>query len=175
MVKYGMNKWFARRRAVSRGTCLSGIVGLWMATALPAGAADADGKFAVKGAARTTCTHFVTAREGRKENTQLYALFGAWLEGYLSALNERSVGTYDLTSFESTELLATLIYSNCKRALDKPFFNVVRRLVSALNTTRLPAYSKLVEVTGAAVVEGAEPRDVRLHLYEVLVAPRKRV
>jgi hypothetical protein len=129
-------------------------------------AADADGKFAVKGVARTHCTTFVKVWEERREAPQRYALYAGWMDGYLSALNERTAGTYDLTSFEGTELLGNFVYSNCKRAPEQPFFNMMRGLVQALNGHRLPSQSPLVLIEGTVELSDGESRDVRISLYE---------
>ncbi len=132
--------------------------------AQPARAADADGRFVVKGAALTTCEQFTKARA---ERSQLLYLYAAWLEGYLSALNERTPETYDLVAFESTELLVALLDSNCKQRPREPFFNVVRALVRALHPQRVTRQTPLVE---ARVGE----RSVRLYA-EVLRRVQERL
>ena len=156
------------RKTMAGGLSAVALIGLVLTTGT-ARAADADGKFAVKGAARTVCKHFVKARDERTKNLNLYILYGAWLEGYLSALNERTEGTYDLTSFESTELLATLIYANCKRRPEEPFFDMVRRLVAALGSSRIAGYSEMVPVEGEVKDKEGKAKPVRLRLYRETV------
>ncbi|MFT5391957.1 MAG: hypothetical protein ACI8PT_002152 [Gammaproteobacteria bacterium] len=129
-------------------------------------AADADGKFAVKGVARTHCKTFVKVWEERRETPQPYVLYAGWMDGYLSALNERTPGTYDITSFEATELLGNFVYANCKRAPEQPFFNMMRGLVQALNGRRLPSQSPLVPIEGTVELSDGASRDVRINLYE---------
>ena len=128
-------------------------------------AADAAGKFAVKGVARTTCEHFTKAYDEQKDRPNAFVLYTGWLEGYLSALNERTEGTYDLTSFESTSLLTRLVYLNCQRDVSIPFFNVVRRLAAALNSTRIATFSDMVPVEGKVELEGQEAREIKLMMY----------
>ena len=146
------------------------VLGALMAVSGWALAADADGKFAVKGAARTTCEHYSKAYEERTESPNRYVIYTGWLEGYLSALNERTPGTYDLTSFESTQLLARLVYANCQRDVSMPFFNIARHMAAALKVTRIPSFSDTVVVQGKVEIEGqAAPHEITLRMYKETV------
>jgi len=53
-------------------------------------AADADGKFAVKGAGKRSCNDFVQAAD---EKSSDFLLYGGWLEGYLSHFNSNQENT----------------------------------------------------------------------------------
>jgi hypothetical protein len=70
------------------------------------GAADKDGRFAIRGPGLMTCGEYVQAREAR---SPLYHQFGGWLDGYLTGVNQYRAATYDITTFETTELLALVI------------------------------------------------------------------
>jgi len=154
-------------RSAGVGRCLLAVAAALLAAAGAgsAGAADTEGRFAVKGAARTTCAQFIKVYDEREEKPQLYLIFAGWLEGYVSALNERTDETYDLLAFETTELIARLLYANCRRNPEEKFFNVVRSMVSVLAPSRLTAFSRLIEVNGAVTTPSGESRDVTLHVY----------
>ncbi|MEM6485202.1 MAG: peptidoglycan-binding domain-containing protein [Pseudomonadota bacterium] len=65
-------------------------------------AADKKGRFRVKGAGSSTCQHFSEAvREAGSE----FVSYGGWLDGYLTAMNRYEDETYDVVSWQSTELL----------------------------------------------------------------------
>lgn len=109
---------------------------------LAAHAADSQGRFATKGAGRVTCAQFVTARS---ENTELYQRFLGWLEGYVTAVNQISPETFDVTSFESIDVMAAVIQSNCKKNPQVNFTRIAHLMVEAIREDRLLEASPLVE------------------------------
>lgn len=74
-------------------------------------AADEQGQFSVRGAGLVNCEDFVQARQS---GDQLYLVGIGWIDDYLTALNEYAADTYDITSFESTEMLVAMINRHCE-------------------------------------------------------------
>lgn len=128
----------APRRAVALSLTLALVAGL----ALPAAAADQKGRFAKRGVAGKTCRDFLDARQSK---SALQAAFAGWLDGYLTAINQYTSGTYDAMSFESTGLLMALIANNCPKNPDATFFDMVNALTQALIGDRLTTQSPVVQ------------------------------
>ena len=105
--------------------------------------ADRGGQFAIKGAGLLTCEQFVKARSERGE---VYMLFGGWLEGYMTGVNQYSPDTYDISSWESTDLLASIIGEHCEKNRDHRFFQVVNSILGLLKQHRLTDSSSKVFV-----------------------------
>ncbi len=106
-------------------------------------AADKDGKFAAKGAARKTCSEFVQAKEKLSRD---YLLFGGWLEGYITAYNQFQNSNYDITPWQTTELLLILMEKHCKSNPDTKILNVTNGLIQTLFPARLQQESKIVKL-----------------------------
>jgi hypothetical protein len=93
-------------------------------------AADVGGKFAIEGAGLQTCEAFVTAWGAGSSDI---ALYGGWIDGYLTGLNQFLPETYDLAPWQITQTLLGMTKSVCdqsdsdKRFIDA-FFDVVRLL-----------------------------------------------
>ena len=76
-----------------------------------------------------------------------YVFYG-WLDGYLSALNEKSTGTFDVAPWQSTELIAEIVRSTCQRDKEQHFFPLVRSVVLSLQKHKLESVEakKAIEV-----------------------------
>ena len=132
----------------------------------PVSAADASGQFAVRGAGFATCQHYLRAHE-LKAN-EWYLFFG-WLDGYLSAFNEKSAETFDVVPWQSTELIAEIIRNVCARDATQYFFPVVRTVVGGFDQQKLATAEakKSVEVgENTALVYPATLRSAQLALAE---------
>lgn len=112
--------------------------------ALPVRAEDPNGRFAVKGAGTLPCK-VLTAEREKKSNG--YFLIGGWLEGYLSAHNRYVDDTFDITSFESTELLLAVIGDHCAKHPEDRLYPVVNAMIAKLADDRLRATSERVQVS----------------------------
>lgn len=123
-----------------RGLCA--IVG-FCATLAVAHAEDSSGKFAVKGAGTLPCK-VLTAEREKKSNG--YFLIGGWVEGYLSAHNRYVDDTFDITSFESTELLLAVIGDHCAKHPEDRLYPVVNALVQKLADDRLKTTSERIRI-----------------------------
>jgi len=119
------------------------LVAAGMLPALPAAAADAKGQFGVRGAGLVTCAVYTEARAARSE---VYHVVAGWMDGYITGSNQHADDTYDVVSFEGTELLAALVDENCKKHPDAPVFAVLRAIVQKTSAHRLRAPSPKVEV-----------------------------
>ncbi len=106
-------------------------------------AADDDGKFAAKGAARKSCADFVQAQQTKSRD---YYLFGGWLEGYITAYNQFQKDTYDITPWQTTELLLALTAHHCKDNPNTRLLNVTSGLIKTLTPLRLSKESPVVKL-----------------------------
>ncbi len=111
--------------------------------ASPARAADKDGQFGIRGAGLLTCQIFERERAAR---SPVYHVVAGWLDGYIAGVNERSANTYDVASFESTELMMALISQHCKKNPETLVYAVARSLVVEFESTRLNSASPKQEV-----------------------------
>ncbi|MFC4699178.1 peptidoglycan-binding domain-containing protein [Glaciecola siphonariae] len=106
-------------------------------------AADADGKFAVKGAGKRLCSNFIVAAN---EKTTDYYLYGGWLEGYLSSYNSFQSDNYDITPWQTTELMLAFLLQHCHSNPDTHFLSAVNSLIKTLFPIRLTKESELVSI-----------------------------
>jgi len=113
---------------------------------IPVGAraATADGQFARKGIWFKTCAEYVKARG---DQSKLYYMFVGWVDGYITAINQYANDTFDVTFFETSELLAALLDSNCRRNPEAQFFVAVDALTRAIINNRLQEPSPVVEAS----------------------------
>lgn len=110
---------------------------------LSAFSADKEGKYAVKGAGKRTCSNFTQAVESKSTD---YYLFGGWLEGYLSAYNQFQPQNFDITPWQTTELMLTLLTQHCKTNPETKFLTAVNSLIKTLFPIRLDQENNLVKV-----------------------------
>lgn len=106
-------------------------------------AADNDGKFAAKGAARRVCSDFTQAS---KDKTSDVLLYGGWVEGYLSAYNQFQPDTYDVMPWQTTELVLIFLRRHCESHPQTKFFDAMSSLISSLFPIRLEQESAIVSV-----------------------------
>jgi hypothetical protein len=106
-------------------------------------AADRNGKFAVKGPGIGSCERFVKAKEAK---AQEYFLFGGWLDGYLTAQNQARKDTFDVVSWENTDVLAAYLEAFCRKNPDALFYRAVEAMVEALLPRRIKSESDLVKI-----------------------------
>lgn len=108
-----------------------------------ASAADSDDRFAMKGAGFLPCQVYLQARA---DQSKLYYMVGGWVEGYLSAHNRYAEDTFDIASFESAELLLSVIGKNCAATPDRRLHAVVAAVIAALQPDRLRESSPRVRI-----------------------------
>lgn len=105
-------------------------------------AADQEGRFAVKGAGAASCGRFVDLRA--KKSPSVLA-FAGWLQGYLTAFNQFSDDTYDVVSWEGTEVLLRAIAQYCEKNRDKKFYIAAAGLANTLKPDRLKTMSERIK------------------------------
>lgn len=117
------------------------VVPLLIASAF---ADDRIGRYAVKGSGTVPCATYTVERASRS-NT--YVSIGGWIEGFVTGHNRYAPQTYDVTSFESTELLLELIAAHCARHPDDRLHAVVSALLTKLAPDRLQERSARVRIS----------------------------
>ncbi len=123
----------------------------------PSRSADSKGQYAVRGAGLISCALLV---EARKAKSDAYLVTAAWVDGYVTGINQYAPDTYDELSFESTELIMAILDEHCKKHPADPVFGVINSLFKQVRDDRLKAKSEKVNVT-------AGPRSAR-HYVEVI-------
>lgn len=108
-----------------------------------ASAADKDGLFSIRGAGLLTCQTFV---HERAEASDAYVMIGGWLDGYVTAVNELSLETFDVVPYVSTELLTVLINRHCQDNPADLVFAVTNTLLARLFDDRLKTSSPYVDI-----------------------------
>jgi hypothetical protein len=101
--------------------------------ALPAGA-DPGERFAIRGAGLLQCSNFV---EERDKESPAYMMIGGWIDGYITAINQYREDTYDITSYEGTELIARLVDNHCRKNPDDRLFTVINALMERIDEHRV--------------------------------------
>lgn len=105
--------------------------------------ADTEGKFAVKGAGKHTCEDFSKATNVKSTD---YYLFGGWVEGFISSYNQFQPGNFDITPWQTTELILTLLKSHCSKNPETRFLTATNSLIKTLFPIRLAENSNLMSV-----------------------------
>lgn len=106
-----------------------------------AAAADAEGRFALKGGGAAPCSAFLRARQ---EPGVERHLFEGFVDGYITAANQLTPDTFDLVPWQSTALLIEFLGQYCERNPATSFGVAVSRLLAALAPERLRATSRVV-------------------------------
>lgn len=119
---------------------------LTMTTVLAASATAAapDGRHAIRGAGLLNCSNFV---EERERESPAYLMIGGWIDGYITGINQYRADTYDITSYESTELIARIIENHCKKNPDDRLFTVLNSLFTRNAEDRIRESMAPVTVT----------------------------
>lgn len=107
-------------------------------------AADNNHKFAMKGAGALSCQIYVTERQKKSD---VYYMIGGWIEGYISAYNRFTPSIYDITSFESLELLLAVIDSHCQSHATDPLHGVLSGVLTKLRPDAIQLGSEKIEIS----------------------------
>lgn len=97
-------------------------------------AADSDGNFAVDGMGNLPCAQFASA-ENRKAPEVIAAI--GWMDGYLSAFNQLKPDTYDLTPWQTSNMLAGAVQRVCAQHGDVRLIEAVNALIGQLAPHRM--------------------------------------
>lgn len=106
--------------------------------------ADEELKFAAKGAGRMDCADFVVSAE--KKNTD-YQLYAGWLEGFLTSYNQFQPHNYDITPWQTTELMLLLLERQCKEHPEQKYLDATNSLIKSLFPARLVKQDDIVQVS----------------------------
>jgi hypothetical protein len=113
------------------------------------GAADKDGKYAVRGVGSSKCSQLTSAIDSKDQNIRKDAvlLYASWLNGYLSYINRIEKETYDIIPLaDSTHLLAVIV-GQCRSNADALVESISAQTVGALSKARITSESPLVALT----------------------------
>lgn len=105
--------------------------------------ADSNDAYAIKGAGIAKCSKFIEFHQ-KKDNT--YLIFGGWLEGYLTAINQQQANTFDLAPWQSTQLLLIAAESLCKQKPELQFQAAVQILIGELMPQKITQGGKFVTI-----------------------------
>lgn len=105
-------------------------------------AADGDGRYGIDGAGRLKCEAFAKARQA--ENAD-YRVFAGWVDGYVTAFNHFQADTFDLTPWQSLELILAKLARYCDDNPGETFVAGLNLLAQALYDERLTAASPVVQ------------------------------
>lgn len=121
---------------------------LFSATALvlliaaPVMAADTDGRFAIKGGGLQSCGQFLTAWDQQSSDL---ALYGGWVDGYVTGMNQTTAGIYDLMPWQNAQTLLGLTKSVCDQMPgDARFMDAFHQVVRLAATSPLTAESPVI-------------------------------
>lgn len=131
-----------------------------VAFAPPATAADRGGRFAVDGAGAAPCSYYLQARAKRD---QRYFMYGGWIDGFFSGMNVYERATFDITPWQSTDLLAAAVAEDCRRRPRQTVAQAVAAVARNLMRARLRERSTLV-LAGNVPIYAATLREAQLRL-----------
>lgn len=119
-------------------------------------AADGDGRYAVDGAGRTACSNFIAARAAAADGEAAagaYRVYAGWIEGYVTAFNHFQSDTFDLTPWQTVELLGAKLAQFCEGQPETQFNDALNLLAQSLYGDRLKEASPVVQLraSGQAV------------------------
>jgi hypothetical protein len=121
-------------------------------------AADASGRFAVKGAGAVPCSLYTEARTRRLADR--LATFEGWLHGYTTGYNRFEGQTFDMVPWQGNALLLAALENYCKENPDQRFETAVAGLMNGLKPDRIVAQSDSVVIKSG---------DTTMSLYKEVV------
>lgn len=104
-------------------------------------AADKDGRFKIEGAGALSCPRFNEIKAKRGDE---YRFVLSWIDGYLTAANEFSSDTFDILSWQSSELVGAMIEGFCQQNQEANVVAAVGQLVKALAAERVRSLPEVV-------------------------------
>lgn len=106
-------------------------------------AADKNSAYAIKGVGVTTCASLV---ESSLKKNNVYYIYGGWIEGHITAQNRLQNNTFDISPWQSTELILKIIESICAKNPELKFYQVVDIIVAGLLKQKLDSASEFKNV-----------------------------
>lgn len=114
-----------------------------LAQAGAATAADGEGRYSVDGVGRLDCARFTAMRA---ENGPELRLFAGWIDGYVSGFNHFRDDTYDVTPWQTVELMVLKIAKYCEANPSTRFVVAMNELLATLAPQRLATESPVVQL-----------------------------
>jgi hypothetical protein len=110
------------------------------------GAADKNGKYAVRGVGSSKCSQMVSAIDSKDQNVRKDAvlLYTSWLNGYLTYVNRIEKETYDIVPLTDSSYLLAVIVGQCRNNPDALMDSISVQVVGALSKARITSESPLV-------------------------------
>lgn len=132
-------------------------------------AADTNGSFGADGIGGQPCSAFTEAAD--KRDRVLIAAYAGWAGGFITSYNALTPDTYDVTPWQTGELILAKLDKHCRAFPEKPFVEALGTLVSILHKDRLTEASPLVQVSAGG--KGIPmPRAVLARVRSVIEADR---
>lgn len=125
---------------------LSLVATVLLLAASDAHAANGRGQYAVRGAGLVNCADF---NQARGKHGDVYLVVAAWIDGYITGVNQYAANTYDVAPFESTELFMTILGGYCEDHPKDPVFGVLLDSFKQLWPDRLIHESEKIPITGS--------------------------
>jgi hypothetical protein len=113
------------------------------------GAADKNGKYAVRGVGSSKCGQMVSSIDSKDQNVRKDAvlLYTSWLNGYLSYVDRVEKETYDIIPLaDSTHLLAVIV-GQCRSHTDTLVESISAQVVGVLSKAKITSESPIVALT----------------------------
>lgn len=112
-----------------------------LAAPMLAKAAASHGEFGVKGIGASDCANAVREYAAGTPNAMMY---GGWLYGYLTAINQATPDTFDLATWQDLNTLTNFVVEYCRKHPQVSFAQAVFNMTAALKPTRLTVVSQPV-------------------------------
>ncbi len=116
---------------------------LILTTQTPLQAADKNEIYAIKGAGVSYCSTFV---ESMKTRDKYYFVYGGWIEGYLTGLNQQLTDTFDLTPWQTTELMLRVIEPICQQNPEQQFHKVVKAMAGEFSQQKISESGNYIQL-----------------------------
>ncbi len=130
---------------------LRATLALGLVVSVPAMAADADGRFALRSLATLSCGQVVDAIE-RSEGEDLQTLvsqLSIWLGGYLTHANRVTPDVFDIVPFGAERDVLAVIVNRCEQLPPETNFEAAAAsVVSVLSSLAVPQESPLRNLEG---------------------------
>lgn len=106
--------------------------------------ADAKGDFALEGAGLAQCSRFSKALA---EDSTEVLVFGGWMHGYLTGVNQYREDTYDIATWPSQQQQIKYLGNFCSQNPQRRFFEAVAAMVIQMTPERVVAKEKPIAIT----------------------------
>ena len=129
----------ARQRAKITRWLAALPLALFVATAPPALAADAKGKFSIRGAGTVSCAVFVNATPTQRKHAE------TWWAGYLTAMNRTTPNTFEVLGKITPTQANNWLVAYCRKYPNHRYATAVHQMLLAAyprRTTSAPSNRK---------------------------------